>query len=1087
MAVVWANQFVNDNGPLDPSFDDAFAADEQIAREIVNRAIADWNAILDTNIDQDNNPLTGPDLQLTITAIDFAALAVPQPGVRGDASIDFVFTNVAGAVNGLVPSAATLRLDNNGGGIGWFFDQTPLDDAEFVGLADTFQSSFIDASAGGQAARNDLYRTVLHEIGHTLGALLVGNLSSGNFAATFSNTPANPQNFTPNGPAVPLQTQDNLLGNLQYVGRDQALNAAGLRITNNPDGVINGDETAVVDELWQYVFQDGSGRTVTFTESGGGHLYEGPVNALTPGADQHPNDLMNAGRTVPAGGPPPIETTRQFISDTTAEFLADAYGYNLLSLPSTLNTAHASLDPIGGTLLVQGSPRNGAGAGLNDVINITIMGDQVRVQVNTPTLNTTEAFPLAAVTKLVIAGHGGADTITVDAALQSLRQDVEYVVSSNEDDIEDAGSLAGGVLGDGVVDLNDVIPGSQTTLRAAILDANSAGAPARIYLPPNPGNYVLTRTGVGTDTAAINDLDITGDVTIVGAGAGLSIIDAGGQTGLGDRVFDITTGSLWASGITVTGGWAAGGGGGGLRVLNGGELILTDSAVIGNTAVNDGGGGLLRLQNGEARVERSVFVANDADNFGGAIRDFSIDGTLLVGSTIFAENTGGMGGDTFYQSTGAHPENLGYNLVDDTTDDGGFFSTAAGDYIGTVTRVVTSVADTVRGVADSATIGLRDAVLEANQGSGIVWLPAWDHRLSLSGQGADTAAISDLDITGDLTLVGAGAGLSVIDAGGEHGLGDRVFDVGVGGSLHASRLTIAGGWAPSGGGGGVRVNNTGELTLTEVAVVNNTAIGDSGGGVLRLFNADATIEKSVFVNNHASNRGGAIRDFNVSGTLSVASTVFVGNSAVLGEPTFFKSDGAQPVNGGGNLVDDASGDGGFFANDHVGAVDYVVTSVADTFDLTPDASRLSVREAVDLANSDLNSLEEIWLPAWNFVLSRDRGTNATDTETSYGDLDIKGRLVVRGVASETSLTWRPDITDAVFDLLGDYNGDGLANGTDNGTVDTGDYSVWRDTLGSTTDLRADGNDDGVIDQDDYDVWADYYGNTLVLDGVGVVV
>ena len=49
-------------------------------------------------------------------------------------------------------------------------------------------------------------------------------------------------------------------------------------------------------------------------------------------------------------------------------------------------------------------------------------------------------------------------------------------------------------------------------------------------------------------------------------------------------------------------------------------------------------------------------------------------------------------------------------------------------------------------------------------------------------------------------------------------------------------------------------------------------------------------------------------------------------------------------------------------------------------------------------------------------------------------------------------------------LAGDYNRDG--------TVDAADYPVWRNPLGSTTDLAADGNENGIVDEADYEVWKD---------------
>ena len=65
-------------------------------------------------------------------------------------------------------------------------------------------------------------------------------------------------------------------------------------------------------------------------------------------------------------------------------------------------------------------------------------------------------------------------------------------------------------------------------------------------------------------------------------------------------------------------------------------------------------------------------------------------------------------------------------------------------------------------------------------------------------------------------------------------------------------------------------------------------------------------------------------------------------------------------------------------------------------------------------------------------------------------------------------------------LAGDYNL--------NGAVDAADYVLWRETLGSSTDLQADGSGpsvgvpNGVVDQADYTFWRSNFGAVGVPNG-----
>lgn len=90
-------------------------------------------------------------------------------------------------------------------------------------------------------------------------------------------------------------------------------------------------------------------------------------------------------------------------------------------------------------------------------------------------------------------------------------------------------------------------PPASATLRAAVQEANAHSDPDTIALPP--GLYRLSVPGANEDAAATGDLDLTNSVTINGAGARTTRIDANGI----DRVFEVFSGvTASIRGVTIT-------------------------------------------------------------------------------------------------------------------------------------------------------------------------------------------------------------------------------------------------------------------------------------------------------------------------------------------------------------------------------------------------------------------------------------------------------------------------------------------------------------------------------------------------------
>lgn len=395
---------------------------------------------------------------------------------------------------------------------------------------------------------------------------------------------------------------------------------------------------------------------------------------------------------------------------------------------------------------------------------------------------------------------------------------------------------------------------------------------------------------------------------------------------------------------------------------------------------------------------------------------------------------------------------------------------------------VSTTADEIDGDLSYGDLSLREAINYANAASEHIriCLPEGEYYLSLSGTGS--VSQGDLDATGNMTIVGDGAGLSVINGGSMSG---RVFDVANGGILGLSRLTLAVGHGTSNSdersGGAIRVQGGAQLHMDNSAVVGNETGGwGLGGGIYFAGSASGSIETSVITSNYADQETGGLylkaASSGTGGTVTLKATIIANNWDGEGtsNPDIFVGANRTLNSLGNNRFTSASG---FtqHATDHMGQVDYVVTSVADTYDGSYSPLNMSLRDAVHQANITAGA-QVIWLPAWDFVLTRERLASDA-SNVAYGDLEILDSVEIYGIDGLTTISWDPTAaSDRIFELIGDYNFDGA--------VDNADDISWSIFDGQTgSNLPADGDDDGDVDDDDRELIDVYFNESLELSDV----
>ncbi len=175
---------------------------------------------------------------------------------------------------------------------------------------------------------------------------------------------------------------------------------------------------------------------------------------------------------------------------------------------------------------------------------------------------------------------------------------------------------------------------------------------------------------------------------------------------------------------------------------------------------------------------------------------------------------------------------------------------------------------------------LRGALSLANANAPTLYglrLPAGYLTLTLAGSGEDGNTTGDLDVAAgaNVIVIGDDAG-SVIQAGANASGGiDRVFHVF--GRLELRNVTVRYGRVSDFGGG---ILNTGALTLTDVTLFANTAVGSRGGGLYVDGNGQAAITNGQIVSNTAGAAGGGLGIG--AGLIAISGTQILSNSAAPG-------------------------------------------------------------------------------------------------------------------------------------------------------------------------------------------------------------
>lgn len=499
------------------------------------------------------------------------------------------------------------------------------------------------------------------------------------------------------------------------------------------------------------------------------------------------------------------------------------------------------------------------------------------------------------------------------ALASSLTQDWTGILAlvnvTTFDDIADGGDTT---------DIDSLIatPGTDgISLREAIIATNNdAGQADTITL--SAGTYSLALAGAGEDVAATGDLDILDALTITGAGADQTFIDAAGL----DRVFQVIAGSefnvsisdlaiqnglvdnrgagihignlpaapvvtldnVWFSGNHTTGTTDFGG-----AIFNRGELTVVDSLIEGNSS--EFGGGVMNFTNGTLTMTNTTISGNSATaGDGGGLYNLSV--ATLLNVTVADNSASGDGGGLYNKDAAGAITNINNTLVANNTassspDINGAFVSNGGNLVKTPGSVTGLQAGDIQGndprltpLGDyggmTQTHALQAGSLAINPGT-VTGEPAADQRGILRDAQADIGAF---EATANILIVDTLS--NAADAPNAATINNLLSNIGADGKISLSEAIMAtNGTANMIGGpdeirfeitdalvGGAHTINVaagGLPTITEAVIIDGTTDADYVDSPIIELNGVAAASNGLNITGDGSTiRGLLINNFN---------------------------------------------------------------------------------------------------------------------------------------------------------------------------------------------------------------------------------